>query len=337
MFWVNVGLIIIDMNLNFDKVLITGITGLLGSWLAEKLINEGIEVTGIAIDDGKDFLLDSKKLLSYIDIEKFNIADKDLVEKYYQKNEFDVVIHLAAQTQVRDALDNPIETFESNIKGTWNLLEASRKYNVPIVVASSDKAYGVSKVLPYEESFPLKGEYPYEFSKTATDMLCTTYKTTYDLPVSVLRCGNIYGGGDLNWDRLIPGVSRWLIKNEQPKLRTAGQFKRDWVYVEDVVDAYIKLTDALISKNKNVSIAYNFSSKDYLSVMDIYSKVCKIVKGEYIEPIIEENSNFEIEDQYLSSNKISEELNIVAKFSIDEGLVKTIDWYKENISLMNGD
>ena len=126
-------------------------------------------------------------------------------------------------------------------------------------------------------------------------------------------------------------------ENEQPKLRTAGQFKRDWVYVEDVVDAYIKLTDALISKNKNVSIAYNFSSKDYLSVMDIYSKVCKIVKGEYIEPIIEENSNFEIEDQYLSSNKISEELNIVAKFSIDEGLVKTIDWYKENISLMNGD
>ncbi len=322
------------MSLNYEKVLITGITGLLGSWLAEKLLNDGIDVTGIAIDHEKDFLLKSKKLLDRIEISYFDIADEEKIRKHYTTKNFDVVIHLAAQTQVREALEDPTTTFESNIKGTWNLLENSRRFNKPIVVASSDKAYGISEKLPYEESFPLKGEYPYEFSKTATDMLCATYRTTYDLPVTVLRCGNIYGGGDLNWDRLIPGVARWLINKEQPILRTAGQFKRDWVYVEDVVDSYIKLADALLDEEKDVSYAYNFSSNDYLSVMDIYNKLCDVVSGQYIDPKIQEDSEFEIEDQYLSSDKINKELGIKADIGIDEGLNRTIQWYKQNIELI---
>ena len=151
--------------------------------------------------------------------------------------------------------------------------------------------------------------------------------------MSVLRCGNIYGGGDLNWDRLIPGVTKWLLNKEQPVLRTKGQFKRDWVYVEDVADAYISVTNALLDENKEVSGAYNFSSNDYLSVMDIYEKICNILEKKYVEPLIQEDSEFEIEDQYLSSKKIRDELDVVAKIGIDEGLKRTINWYKSNLNI----
>ena len=203
--------------------------------------------------------------------------------------------------------------------------------NLPIVVASSDKAYGDSEVLPYEENFPLNGIYPYEFSKSATDMMCKTYRTTYNLPVTVLRCGNIYGGGDLNWDRLIPGVIKWLINNEIPVLRSDGNYKRDWVYVEDVVNAYLKVTNALVENGLKVSDSYNFSSTDYLSVMEVYEKINEIHLGKYIEPIIENKANLEIKDQYLSSEKIFNELGIKSEFEIDTALEMTINWYKENL------
>ena len=320
--------------MNFNRVLITGVTGLLGSWLAKDFLNKNIEVIGIALDTEKNFLIDSMNISNDIDIDYFDIADNNKFIDFYKTKDFDVAIHLAAQTQVKEALNDPVQTFESNIKGTWNILENSRIFNKPLVVASSDKAYGISTKLPYEENFELKGEYPYEFSKTATDMLCTTYRKTYNLQVSVLRCGNIYGGGDLNWDRLIPGVTKWLLNKEQPVLRTKGQFKRDWVYVEDVANAYISVTNALLDVNKEVSGAYNFSSNDYLSVMDIYEKVCNTLEKKYVEPLIQEDSEFEIEDQYLSSNKIRDELDVVAKIGIDEGLKRTVNWYKSNLNII---
>ena len=320
------------MNYSFKNVLVTGSTGLLGSWLSEKLINENIEIKGIALDTSLNFLLESKNIADKFDNQYFDIADSTKVNDYFKKNKFDLIIHLAAQTQVRDAIDNPIKTFKSNIEGTWNILENCRNYNTPIVVASSDKAYGVSDKLPYKENFPLNGVFPYEFSKSATDMMCKTYKTTYELPVSVMRCGNIYGGGDLNWERLIPGVIKFLINNQRPVLRSDGKFKRDWVYVEDVVQAYLGVSNALVGGEKRVSESYNYSSTDYLSVMEVYEKICEAFSGRFVEPIIEENSQYEIKDQYLSSDLIFNELNITSQFTLKEALKNTIDWYKENLN-----
>ena len=163
--------------------------------------------------------------MNEFEIKYIDIADKTSVDDYLKNNDFDAIVHLAAQTQVIEAIEDPIRTFKSNIQGTWNLVDSAMRKNLPIVVASSDKAYGDSEILPYKENFPLNGIYPYEFSKSATDMMCKTYRTAYNLPVTVLRCGNIYGGGDLNWDRLIPGVIKWLINNETPMLRSDGNYK----------------------------------------------------------------------------------------------------------------
>ena len=319
------------MNYSFKNILITGCTGLLGSWMAESLLKSDITIKGVALNQDLNFLLKSKGLLNEFEIKYFDIADKTSVDDYLKNNDFDAIVHLAAQTQVIEAIEDPIRTFKSNIQGTWNLVDSAMRKNLPIVVASSDKAYGDSEVLPYEENFPLNGIYPYEFSKSATDMMCKTYRTTYNLPVTVLRCGNIYGGGDLNWDRLIPGVIKWLINNETPILRSDGNYKRDWVYVEDVVSAYLKVTNALVENGLNVSDSYNFSSTDYLSVMEVYEKINEIHLGKYVEPIIENKANLEIKDQYLSSEKIFNELGIKSEFEIDTALEMTINWYKENL------
>tara|TARA_A100001035_G_C27776820_1_gene499496 strand:- start:702 stop:1661 length:960 start_codon:yes stop_codon:yes gene_type:complete len=319
------------MNYSFKNILITGCTGLLGSWMAESLLKSDITIKGVALNQDLNFLLKSKGLLNEFEIKYLDIADKTSVDDYLKNNDFDAIVHLAAQTQVIEAIEDPIRTFKSNIQGTWNLVDSAMRKNLPIVVASSDKAYGDSEVLPYEENFPLNGIYPYEFSKSATDMMCKTYRTTYDLPVTVLRCGNIYGGGDLNWDRLIPGVIKWLINNETPVLRSDGNYKRDWVYVEDVVNAYLKVTNALVENRLNVSDSYNFSSTDYLSVMEVYEKINEIHLGKYVEPIIEDKANLEIKDQYLSSEKILNELGIKSEFEIDTALEMTINWYKENL------
>ena len=319
------------MNYSFKNILITGCTGLLGSWMAESLLKSDITIKGVALNQDLNFLLKSKGLLNEFEIKYLDIADKTSVDDYLKNNDFDAIVHLAAQTQVIEAIEDPIRTFKSNIQGTWNLVDSAMRKNLPIVVASSDKAYGDSEILPYKENFPLNGIYPYEFSKSATDMMCKTYRTTYNLPVTVLRCGNIYGGGDLNWDRLIPGVIKWLINNETPVLRSDGNYKRDWVYVEDVVNAYLKVTNALVENGLNVSDSYNFSSTDYLSVMEVYEKISEIHLGKYVEPIIENKANLEIKDQYLSSEKIFNELGIKSEFEIDTALEMTINWYKENL------
>lgn len=314
--------------IDYKNILLTGATGLLGSWLTEKLLEKNCDINGVALNKDLNFLLKSKDIEKDIVLNYLDIADESKVKNLFKKK-YDLVIHLAAQTQVGDAIRNPLRTFKSNMQGTWNILEMCRNNDTPIVVASSDKAYGESDDLPYLESFSLNGNFPYEVSKSATDLLCKTYRTTYDLKVSTLRCGNIYGGGDLNWERLIPGVIRWLINEEQPVLRTNGTFKRDWVYVEDVVQAYIGVSEAILKDHTAVSEAYNFSSNAYLSVMDIYKKLVSNFSDIFIEPSIVEDSKYEIKDQYLSSKKIEEELGVVSIFDIDSSIEKTIDWYKE--------
>ena len=217
-------------------ILVTGASGLLGSWLIEELLNQNAEVTGISLDSSKDALMKSKNILDKIENYHIDISKYDELEKIVTKKKYSIIFHLAAQTQVTDALKNPLNTLKSNVEGTWNLLEICRLNNLSIVSASSDKAYGESSNLPYLETHPLNGVYPYEVSKSASDLISTMYKTTYDLNVATLRCGNIYGGGDLNWDRLIPGMIECFLKNKTPILRTSGDFIREWVYVKDVAN-----------------------------------------------------------------------------------------------------
>ena len=316
-------------NNNFKSVLITGVTGLLGSWMAEKMYDENLLVSGIAIDETKDNLLKSKRIYDEIDIEYFDISNELTLSEYFEKNQFDIVFHLAAQTQVIDANLDPLQTFNSNIKGTWNVLNECLKHNLPVVVASSDKAYGISNNLPYLESHELNGIYPYEVSKSITDMLVKSYYHTYGLNVVSLRCGNIYGGGDFNWDRLIPGVCKWLFNNEQPILRTDGSFKRDWVYVEDVVDAYMQVGSSLFNQDKKISLAYNFAADSYKTVIEVYNEVSKSITGRIIDPIYKIDSDTEIPDQYLDSKKIRDELGVKSKVTLDKGIKLTVNWYKD--------
>ena len=322
----------IDPSLFENKnILVTGSSGLLGSWLVEDLLNMGCNVTGIAIDETKDDLLKSKNIFDKIEKFYIDVSSYKEIEKIILDKKFTFIFHLAAQTQVTEALLNPLRTLESNIKGTWNLLEISRLENIPMVLASSDKAYGTSDKLPYQENFALNGEFPYEVSKSASDLITTMYANTYNINVATLRCGNIYGGGDLNWDRLIPGVIKHLIIGEIPILRTKGNFKREWVYVKDVVNAYIATADAVM-KNKNKFIAYNFASGETKSVMEVYEIISTLVVGKIIKPKIQLDSEFEIKDQQLDSSRIKNDLDIESKFTFEESILETIEWYKSNLN-----
>ncbi len=312
------------------NILVTGATGLLGSHFSSHLLNNNCEFTALAIEDSysSNYVNSFPKVeVNYVDIANF----KEL-NGFLNSNNFDIIYHFAAQTQVGDAIENPIRTFKSNIEGTWNMLEICRHSNLPVVIASSDKAYGISDTLPYKENFELKGEFPYEVSKSVTDLLANTYKITYNQNLVTLRCGNIYGGGDLNWERLIPGVIKWLLQDEVPVLRSDGSYVRDWVYVDDVVMAYIEVGKKLFEKKVSHS-SYNFSSSDNFSVDYVYRKICELIKGEYIEPTYNISSDKEIPSQYLDSTLIQEDLNVTAKVKLDEGLEKTIAWYREFLKL----
>tara|TARA_B100001250_G_scaffold343148_1_gene311688 strand:- start:2922 stop:3896 length:975 start_codon:yes stop_codon:yes gene_type:complete len=314
------------------NILVTGSSGLLGSWLVEDLLNEKANVTGVSIDDSKDQLLISKNIIDKIENHYLDISNYQAIEEIVIDKKYDMIFHLAAQTQVVDALKNPINTLKSNIQGTWNMLELSRLNNIPIVSASSDKAYGISKDLPYLETHPLKGEFPYEVSKSSSDLITSMYKNTYGVNAATLRCGNIYGGGDLNWNRLIPGVVRFLLKGDKPILRTNGEFVREWVYVKDVSKAYIETGKAIIKKENNF-VAYNFSSGERKTVMEIYEIISELIKGEIIIPEIKEDSKFEIINQELDSTRIKNDLGIESTYKFKDTIKETINWYKEYLQL----
>jgi CDP-glucose 4,6-dehydratase len=249
-------------------------------------------------------------------------------------NECSTVIHLGAQTIVGTALLDPLSTFESNIKGSWNVLEAARQSSglvKAVVVASSDKAYGESDNLPYTEEQALHGDGPYDVSKSCTDLLAQSYGNTFDLPITVARCGNIYGGGDLNWSRIVPGTIRDLVAGRQPVLRSDGTFVRDYVHVDDVVSGYLQLAEVSQSKDLNGE-AYNFSRDEPLSVMELYKQICQSTVGEYVEPKVLNKAKSEIKDQHLNSAKAKESIGWASNVSLESGLVRTVDWYKQYLA-----
>jgi CDP-glucose 4,6-dehydratase len=242
----------------------------------------------------------------------------------------DSVFHLAAQAIVTTALRSPLATFESNIRGTYHLLEACRVHAdlvKHVVVASSDKAYGESATLPYTEDMPLVGRHPYDVSKSCTDLLALTYAHTYQLPVIVARCGNIYGGGDLNWSRIVPGTIRSVLRNERPIIRSDGTFTRDYIYVRDVVEAYLALGSYVESK-RGIGEAFNFSPESRVSVLEITREIQRLMKRPDLEPIVLNQAKAEIPNQYLDSSKAQRELGWAPRYSLEAGLLETIEWYR---------
>ena len=310
-------------------VLVTGATGLVGSWLVRELLSQESKVSCLVWDTDPSSELISSKLIDQTLVISGDLADISSCEKAISASNCEYVFHLGAQTIVGEAIQDPVRTFRSNIQGTWNLLDSIRNSKTPIksvVVASSDKAYGTANILPYKEDFPLHGDGPYDVSKTCTDLLAQSYATTYGLPVSVARCGNIYGGGDLNWSRIIPGTIKSLLMKETPILRSDGTFIRDYVHVDDIVGAYMFLAQQTETMNIQGE-AYNFSRNEPLSVLDIYKEVCSVVVGKYVEPKMLSMTTAEIKAQHLDSSKAREELGWKSTVTLEKGITKTYDWY----------
>jgi len=251
--------------------------------------------------------------------------------------EIDTVFHLAAQTIVTVANRNPIDTLKINIEGTWNLLEASRNISTVknIVIASSDKAYGEKEELPYDEEMSLDGKHPYDASKSCADIVTQMYAHTYELPVVITRCGNFYGPGDLNWNRIVPGTIRSILRNKQPIIRSDGTYIRDYIYVGDAVGAYILLAEKNIVMPELRGHAFNFSNENQVDVKGMVELIIKLM-GASLSPVITNEVKSEIKNQYLSSKKAKEILDWTPYYSLEEGLNETIEWYKNNIKNILG-
>jgi CDP-glucose 4,6-dehydratase len=308
---------------------VTGGTGLVGSWLVRRLILAGAEVVCLVRDWVPQSELVRSSLIEQVTVVRGDICDRDLLERILGEYEVDTVIHLAAQTIVTIANRNPISTFETNIAGTWNLLEACRRSPRigQVVIASSDKAYGDQEILPYNESTPLQGRHPYDVSKSTADMIAQTYAVSFNLPVVVTRCGNFFGGGDLNWNRLVPGTIRSVIRGQRPVIRSDGKFVRDYFYVEDGAAAYMLLAEQLASNPELRGEAFNFSYGNQLTVLELASSILNRMGSDLLPDVRNEASN-EIRKQYLDADKARQFLGWSPLFTLEAGLDKTIAWYK---------
>ena len=311
-------------------MLVTGATGLVGSWLARRLLQARADVVCLVRDWVPQSELVRTGMLERVKVVRGDIRDREVLERTLGEYEIDTVIHLAAQTIVTIANRNPVSTFESNIEGTWNVLESCRRSPKvkQIVIASSDKAYGDQSNLPYRENTPLQGEHPYDVSKSCADLIARSYAVTYGLPVIITRCGNFYGGGDLNWNRIIPGTIRSVLRGQRPVIRSNGEYMRDYFYVEDGAAAYMLLAEQLAARPQLKGEAFNFSNESQISVLEIVNKLLRLMGSPLQAEILNETTN-EILHQYLSAEKARTELDWKPLFSLDEGLACTVDWYRE--------
>jgi len=312
------------------SVFVTGGTGLLGSWLVAELVQRGARVTALVRDWVPKSRLYTEDWHQRMNIVRGCVEDLPTLERAINEYEIDTVFHLAAQTIVGVANREPLATFEANIKGTWNLLEACRKVGgvSRIVVASSDKAYGDQEVLPYDEMTPLQGEHPYDVSKSCADLICRTYYVSYGLPVCVTRCGNIYGGGDLNFNRIVPETIRSALRDKQVVIRSDGSFIRDYFYAKDGVLAYLHLAEQM-ERREIWGEAFNFSNELQIPVVEIVRKILELMDKSHLEPIILNQAKNEIKHQYLSAEKARRLLDWKPEYSLDESLKETIQWYSD--------
>jgi CDP-glucose 4,6-dehydratase len=314
-------------------VLITGATGLVGGWLTHKLLKEGADVVCLVRDWIPQSELIGAGIIEGVKVVRGDICDREMLERVIGEYEIDTIFHLAAQTVVGVANRNPVSTFESNIGGTWNVLEGARRSPLvkSIVVASSDKAYGPQTELPYTEECVLAGRHPYDVSKACADMLAQSYAKSYGLPVAITRCGNFYGGGDLNWNRLVPGVIRSVLRGERPVIRSDGHYQRDYLYVEDGVAAYLLLASRLWRDEHLRGRAFNFSNENCVTVLDLVRIILRQMHSA-LEPDVRNEASNEIRDQFLSAERARAELGWRAEFTLEEGMRRTIDWYRKHLT-----
>lgn len=309
--------------------LVTGASGLVGGWLVRRLVEAGADVVCLVRDWVPQSELVSSKLIDRVKTARGDLRDQRVLERVLGEYEVDTVLHLAAQTIVPIANRNPVSTFETNVAGTWALLEACRRSPAvkQIVVASSDKSYGEQEHLPYDETMPLAGRHPYDVSKSAGDLIAQSYAATYGLPVVITRCGNFFGGGDLNWSRIVPGAIRSVLRGKRPVIRSDGEFVRDYFYVEDGAAAYTLAAERLAADRDLAGDAFNFSNEQPINVIDLTRHILKLMDSD-LEPDIRNEASNEIRCQYLSAAKAREKLGWQPLFQMDEGLRKTIDWYR---------
>ena len=309
--------------------LITGATGLLGGWLVKQTLDQGADIVCLVRDWVPQSELVSSRMIERVRIVRGDIQDQVLLERLLGEYEINTVIHLAAQTIVGIANRNPVSTFETNIGGTWSLLEACRRSPTvkQIVLASSDKAYGESEDLPYDEETPLRGRIPYDVSKSCADLIAQTYAETFHLPVVITRCGNFYGGGDLNWNRIVPGTIRSVLRGQRPIIRSDGQYVRDYFYVEDGAAAYVLLAERLAENSDLRGQAFNFSNETPVTVLELVNRIL-VLMGSDLKPDVRDEASNEIRHQYLSAEKARRILGWRPLFTLEEGLRRTIEWYK---------
>ncbi len=318
------------MNSAFWKgknVFITGGEGFIGSWIAKTLVEAGSNVTCLIRDKTAESRLELHSIRNRINIVNGTVEDYRLVERSLADYDVEYCLHLAAQSIVGIANKSPVPTLQVNIQGTWNVLEAARLLGVKVVVASSDKAYGTHEKLPYTEEMCLIGRAPYEVSKSCADLLAQSYWHTYGLKVAVTRCGNVYGGGDFNWNRIVPGTIRSLIMGEDIIIRSDGKFERDYIYVKDAVNAYLTLAEN-IEKKGVTGQAFNFGTETPISVVELVNKMVAI-SGKKVQPKILNEAKNEILRQYLSSEKARKVLEWQPQVQLDQGLKEAYRWYEE--------
>ncbi len=309
--------------------LVTGATGLVGGWLVRRLVEVGADVVCLVRDWVPRSLLIGEGWIDRVKVARGDIRNQPALERILGEHEVVTVFHLAAQTIVGIANRNPVSSFEANIQGTWALLEAVRRSPLvkQVVVASSDKAYGDQERLPYDESTPLQGTHPYDVSKSCADLIAKTYAVTYQTPVVITRCGNFYGGGDLNWNRIVPGTIRSALRGQRPVIRSDGSFIRDYFYVEDGANAYLTLAEALAERPELRGEAYNFSNEIQVTVLELVQKILTSL-GSDLEPEIRGEASNEILHQYLSASKARRDLGWTPLFDLETGLASTIAWYR---------
>lgn len=312
-------------------VLVTGGTGLLGGWLIRWLHEAGADVVALVRDWVPQSELCRSGLLEKIRVVRGELQDQELLERVLGEYEIGTVFHLAAQAIVPIANRNPVSTFESNIRGTWLLLEACRRSPLvrQVLVASSDKAYGDHAQLPYREDAPLQGRHPYDVSKSCADLIAQSYAATYHLPVVIARCGNLFGGGDLNWNRIVPGTIRSALRGEQPLIRSDGTPTRDYFYVQDAVSAYVLLAERLQENPSLAGEAFNFSNEQPLSVLQVAQEILGAAGKTNLQPVVQNEASAEIPHQYLDAGKARQKLGWKSRYSLQQGLKETIHWYQD--------
>lgn len=325
------------VGMSFDwrdrNVLVTGATGLLGGWLTGALLARGANVTVLVRDRLPHCRLMAEGLVDRVAVVHGGVEDFALMLRALNEHEIDTVFHLAAQTIVGTAARSVLSTFESNVQGTWCLLEACRQ--LPslvrrVIVASSDKAYGVAARLPYAEDAPLAGRYPYDVSKSCADLIARAFHSSYGVPVVVTRCGNLFGGGDLNWNRIVPGTIRAALRGERPVVRSDGTLVRDYFYVEDAVDAYLLLAEQAAARSL-FGEAFNFGTGAPVAVLDLVRRILAAAGRSDLEPDVRGENAGEIPAQWLDTAKSRRVLGWQPQFALGDALARTVDWYRAHL------